>query len=150
MTQNKFYSYFGYCRYILEIDITWEQAQIIDGLKRLSKKHHRLAEMDCNGEGVIRGVHYYAGTIDDYARHTYGANVKSAYQPIPEDCVLSDENTIFEVESFILEGKIRNLANALGDNFEVKFQGDPRGCTVRLQYVKPDKSWYDVTELFFI
>ena len=137
MNQNKFYSYYGYMAYITGVLITWDQAQIIDGLKRLTKKHHRLAEMDCNGEGVIRGVHYYAGAIDDYARRTYGAGVKSAY--------IKDDVSIFDIESDKIRDKITNLVHALGDKFEAHFQGDPRGATVRLYF-----STIDVTELFYL
>jgi len=137
MTHNKFYSYYGYFHYITGVLITWEQAKIIEGLKRLAKKHHRLAEMDCNGEGVIRGVHYYAGAIDDYARRAYGAGVKSAY--------IKDDVSIFDIESDKIQDKIINLVHALGDKFEAQFQGDPRGATVRLYF-----STKDVTELFYL
>ena len=137
MTRNKFYSYYGYLHYITGVLIIWEQAKIIEGLKRLAKKHHRLAEMDCNGEGVIRGVHYYAGAIDDYARRTYGAGVKSAY--------IKDDVSIFDIESDKIRDKIIDLVHALGDKFEAQFQGDPRGATVRLYF-----STKDVTELFYL
>jgi len=137
MTLNKFYSYYGYMAYITGYLISWEQAKIIEGLKRLAKKHHRLAEMDCNGEGIIRGVHYYAGAIDDYARRTYGAGVKSAY--------IKDDVSIFDIESDKIHDKIINLVHALGDKFEAQFQGDPRGATVRLYF-----STKDVTGLFYL
>ena len=92
-------------------------------LQRLAKKHHKLAEMDCNGEGVIRGVHYYNGTIDDYAKRTYGYGVKSAY--------LKDETTVFDVESEKVQDKIKKLAQDL--RLDVEFQGDPRGATVKIK-----------------
>ena len=92
-------------------------------LRRLSIKHHRLAEMDCNGEGVIRGIHYYTGPIDDYARRTYGYGVKSAY-------LLNSETTIFDVESEKVFDKINGICNRLG--LRVEFQGDPRGYTVKV------------------
>lgn len=85
-------------------------------LRRLALKHHRLAEMDCNGEGVIRGVHYYNGTIDDYAR-----GVKSAY--------VSPDLTIFTKESDKVEDKIKALCDKQG--ITVEFQGDPRGYTCK-------------------
>lgn len=90
-------------------------------LRRLAIKHHRLAEMDCNGEGVIRGVHYYNGTIDEYAKRTYGYGVKSAY--------VSDDVTVFDIESEKVSDKIKVLANKIG--LFVEFQGDPRGYTVK-------------------
>ena len=137
MTLNKFYSYYGYMAYITGYLISWEQVKIIEGLTRLAKKHHRLAEMACNGEGVIRGVHYYAGAIDDYARRQYGPWVKSAY--------IKDDVSIFDIESDKIHDKIINLVHALGDKFEAQFQGDPRGATVRLYF-----STKDVTGLFYL
>lgn len=104
-------------------------SKIIDGLisiRRLARKHNRLAEMDCNGEGVIRGVHYYSGGIDDYAKRTYGNGVKSAY-------TTTDPNkTIFEIEGEKVEGKIKKICESVG--FDVEFQGDPRGYTTKLSY----------------
>lgn len=95
-------------------------------IRRLAKKHHRLAEMDCNGAGYVKGQAYYAGTIDDYAKRQYGNNVKSAYV-IPQQ-----EYTVFQIESDIIEDKIKALCAKVG--FEVEFQGDPRGNTVKLGY----------------
>lgn len=95
-------------------------------IRRLAKKHHRLAEMDCNGEGVIRGVHYYNGTIDDYARRTYGHGVKSAYA--------KDDVSVFDVESEKVSDKIKALVKTLGAGWHLEFQGDPRGNTVKLYY----------------
>jgi len=92
-------------------------------IKRLAKKHHRLAEMDCNGEGVVRGVHYYNGTIDDYAKRTYGSGVKSAY--------VEDDVSVFDVESDKVQDKIKKLADSIG--LVVEFHGDPRGNTVKLE-----------------
>lgn len=116
---------------------TWEEvtAMIPDmlTLRRLAKKHHRLAEMDCNGEGVIRGQHYYNGTIDDYARREYGYHVKSAYRVLSttlKDPRLAEETTIFNIESEKVEGKIKAICDRLG--LRVEFQGDPRGCTVKI------------------
>ena len=101
-------------------------------LRRLAKKHHRLAEMDCNGEGVIRGVHYYNGTIDDYARREYGQGVQSAY--IKDD---AKERTVFDVEDDKLRLKIEKLCKIIG--LTVEFQGDPRGYTCK---------FYDETKRF--
>ena len=68
-------------------------------LRRLAKKHHRLAEMSCNGYGYVKGQNYYCGTIDDYARREYGFNVKSAY--------VQDDVDIFDVESDKVADKIK-------------------------------------------
>lgn len=106
-------------------------------IRRLAKKHHRLAEMDCNGEGVIRGVHYYNGTIDDYARREYGQGVKSAYvvrSGTLNDPKLAEETTVFDVESEKVQDKIIDLVKKLGKGWKVEFQGDPRGNTVKLYY----------------
>lgn len=93
-------------------------------LRRLANKHHKLAEMDCNGEGVIRGVHYYAGSIDNYAKCRYGGGVKSAYNN-------SDSGeTIFYDEGEKVETKIKSICKRLG--LTVEFQGDPRGYTVKV------------------
>lgn len=104
-------------------------------IRRLARKHHRLAEMDCNGEGVIRGVHYYGGTIDDYARRQYGYGVKSAY--------VKDDVSVFNVESDKVSDKIKALIEKLPYDamkgqlypWKVEFQGDPRGNTVKLFYI---------------
>lgn len=97
-------------------------------IRRLALKHRRLAEMSCNGEGVIRGVHYYGGTIDDYARREYELNVKTSH--VGGDKY--DERDVFDVESDKVEAKIKALCAKIG--FDVEFQGDPRGATVKLAY----------------
>ena len=102
-------------------------------IRRLAKRHHRLAEMDCNGEGVIRGVHYYNGAIDDYARREYGHGVKSAY--------LKDEVTVFDVESDKIQAKILKIAETV-PALVVTFQGEPRGNTVKLE--TKDGRWIDL------
>lgn len=97
-------------------------------IRRLALKHHRLAEMDCNGVGYVRGATFYAGNIDDYARREYGYGVKSAYT------VPGSEDTIFTIESEKLEARIMALADSVG--LVASFQGDPRGYTVKIE--KPD------------
>jgi hypothetical protein len=91
-------------------------------LRRLANKHRKLAEMDCNGVGVVRGVCYYNGTIDNYARREYGPFVQSAYT--------SDDVTVFDVESDKVQAKIEAICARLG--LRVEFQGDPRGYTVKV------------------
>lgn len=100
-------------------------------IRRLALKHHRLAEMSCNGEGVIRGQFYSTSAT----RVADGAFIKSAYV----DCSQlahrhnkCEEFTIFEVQSSHVEAKIRALCAKIG--FTVEFQGDPRGNTVKLAY----------------
>ena len=94
-------------------------------LRRLANKHHRLAEMECNGDGVVRGVHYYNGTIDDYARRIYGHGVKPAYSN-------SVEMTVFDIESEKVALKIEAICKRIG--LRVEFQGDPRGYTCKFYY----------------
>ena len=93
-------------------------------IRGLAKKHHRLAEMSCNGEGYINGRYYYAGTIDEDVRSRYGINVKSAY--------VKDDVTVFDQENEKVEAKIYDLVGQLGKGWNVQFQGDPRGNTVSL------------------
>lgn len=92
-------------------------------LHKLAKKHRRLTEMGYNGNGVIRGQHYYNGTIDDYARKTYGHGVKTAY-------ITDTDTTIFDLESDKVQDKIETICKRLG--LLVKFQWDPRGYTVKV------------------
>ena len=99
-------------------------------IRRLAKKHHRLAEMSCNGEGIIRGQRYYGGTIDDWSRREYGSSVKSAF-PHRNDDVNADVS-VFDEESDKVEAKIADLVGQLGKGWRVEFQGDPRGNTVSL------------------
>lgn len=84
-------------------------------LRRLANKHHRIAEMDCNGVGIIRGQAYTTGQG--------GAFHKSAYLP-------DGETTIFTAESDKVEAKIQGICDRLG--LRVEFQGDPRGYTVKV------------------
>ena len=102
-------------------------------IRRLAKKHHRLAEMDCNGEGYIRGQRFYAGMSygekpDAYEVREYGYGVKSAY--LSKDA----EETVFDLESEKVSDKINVLVGKLGEGWRVEFQGDPRGNTVKLFY----------------
>lgn len=120
--------------------INW--LEIIDTyliIRRLALKHQRLAAMSCNGQGVIRGQAYYNGTIDDYARRTYGQGVKSAYvggqymtDTSGKSYWVDGEDTVFDVESDKAADKIMALCKKIG--FDVEFQGDPRGATVKLAY----------------
>jgi hypothetical protein len=98
--------------------------EVYMAIRSLAKRHHRLAEMDCNGCGRVRGQMYYAGAIDDYAKRAYGSSVKSGY-------VGDTEETIFTAESDKIETKIKAIAKSI--RLVVEFQGDPRGATVQLK-----------------
>lgn len=98
-------------------------------LRRLANKHHKLAEMECNGVGCVRGRVYYSGMSfgekpDDYEVREYGYGVRSAY--LDKDT----EETIFDVEQDKVRRKIGAICKRLG--LTVDFQGDPRGYTVKV------------------
>ena len=78
---------------------------------RLARKHHRLAEMDCNGEGYIRGKFYRCD-----------GSMPGAY--------VDQDTTIFTAEGDKVERKIEDICKRLG--LRVEFQGDPRGYTVKV------------------
>ena len=84
-------------------------------LRRLILKHHRIAEMSCNGEGSIRGTFY---SWD---------NSRFAKSP-----AISDDLNVFDVESDKVETKIKAITERLG--LRCEFQGDPRGYTVKVFY----------------
>lgn len=113
--------------------------EAINQLKKLARKHHRLAEMSCNGAGRINGKAYYAGLIDDYAKREYGSDVLSAYIDT------GYEDTIFDLEAEKVATKINSLINTLNcsadtkkgrgkRHFRVEYQGDPRGNTVKVYF----------------
>jgi len=85
-------------------------------LRRLAIKHHRLAEMDCNGEGIVGGRFYRldGSTSVAYINRSQGREGIS----------------IFEAESDKVEAKIKAIAERL--ELRVEFQGDPRGYTVKV------------------
>ena len=94
----------------------WEMLPTLLTLARLAKKHHKLAEIACNGEGYIRGRAYTCGVKSD--------NVSSAY--------VSEDRTIFDVESEKVEAKIESICKRIG--LRVEFQGDPRGYTCKFYF----------------
>lgn len=87
-------------------------------LRRLANKQHKLAEMDCNGEGVVRGRFYSCSPYHSLK------SAASAY--LDKD----GEKTIFTAESNKVEAKIQGICDRLG--LRVEFQGDPRGYTVKV------------------
>lgn len=110
------------------IALEYDAIQRLKSIRRLTKKHDSLAVMDCNGFGFIRGQAYYNGSIDDYAKRTYGAGVKSAY--------IKGEETIFDKESHKVTEKISAQLKLISADtcltWTAEYQGDPRGATVRL------------------
>ncbi len=119
-------------------DFDFKDMELIKKIKRLATKHQKQCENSCNGYGTVKGQVYYNGTIDDYAKRTYGLNVKSAY--------LDNEETVFDKEIDHLEAKIKSLLGIshcvfpikdkgfIADKYRLDFQHDPRGATVRLYY----------------
>ena len=112
MKDNIYYLLKGYLSEYMN-NVTYEQVETFAKIRRLAKKHHRLAEYDCNGEGVVNGKFY---RLD--------GEYEGAYLP-------DGETSIFTAESDKIETKIRKLALSLG--LAVEFQGDPRGATVILE-----------------
>lgn len=98
-------------------------------IRTLAKRHQAIAVMECNGFGKLNGKTYYNGAIDDYARRTYGPNVRSAYITIETDGYIDNtDQTVWSKASDKLESAIEELARVCG--MTVEFQGDPRGATV--------------------
>lgn len=124
MTRKTFFLIYGYIHHRTSASMGWDDVEKIQKVKRLANRHHALAEMDCNGVGWIRGVPYYNGTIDNWARQEHGARVKSAY--------IGEDETIFDVESEKVTKKIDALVATLPGKWQAVYQGDPRGATVRL------------------
>ena len=107
-----------------------------DSIRRLARKHHRLAEMSCNGVGYVRGNTYYAGKIDDWSRREYGADIRSAYITTQD---WDQDQNIFDSESLKIEVKIKKIAEAAFNGLAlIDFQGDPRGYTVKMIYAGKD------------
>jgi hypothetical protein len=114
-----YYLIVGFFAERTKIILSWEQVQIIKKLRRLAKAYQRQAENDCNGEGFIPRKGFF--TFND----------KSAYA--------DEERTVFDVESerlhdLIVE-EVKDLNTSIADRqgiFNIEFQGDPRGYTVKL------------------
>ena len=100
---------------------------IIKRISRLARKHQAQAVNECNGVGYVKGQCYYMGGIDDYAKRTYGQNVKDAY--LDKNC----ETNVFDKESERISDKIDSVIKN-NTKFKVEYQGDPRGNTVKLYY----------------
>ena len=95
-------------------ELTQENIEALLTIRRMAKKHDRLAEMSCNGEGTVNGKWY---RLD--------GSTPGAY--------ISDDVTVFDVASDKLEEKIGEVVKGI-KGVTVEFQGDPRGYTVKLAY----------------
>ena len=120
-------------------EFDFKDMEIIKKVKRLYLRHHRQAENDCNGCGVVKGQSYYTGSIDDWAKRKYGYDVKSGYVNNKK----YGEITIFYQELKNIQAKIEKLVYQFNlDKYSLwrvkplrlEFQGDPRGYTVKLYY----------------
>jgi hypothetical protein len=115
--RNRYFALMGKLS-IHKIELTEELWNGLQKVRRLAKRHDRLAEMDCNGEGYVRGKFYRCD-----------GSVPSAYMP-------DGETTIFDAESEKVAAKITAICKPL--RIKPEFQGDPRGYTVRLSMKSRD------------
>ncbi len=99
----------------------FEDFNITKKISRLAKKHQRQCTNDCNGEGVVNGKFY---RCDGTTPGTY----------------IEEKKTIFTAETEKIEAKIKKLISEK-PKFSVKFQGDPRGATVKLFY---ENDWVEL------
>src|SRR3990167_10314196 len=90
-------------------EAAFESLAEIMTLRRLAMKHNRLAEMSCNGEGYVKGKFY-----------SWDNRLAINCSP-----AVSEDVSIWDIESDKVEAKIKAIANRLG--LRVEFQGDPRG-----------------------
>ena len=109
MTDRQYYLLKGYLAEYID-NPTYKQVETFAKIRRLARKHHRLAEYDCNGEGIIRGKYYSLADKEGY--------------------LADGETSVFTAESDKIEQKITKLAETMG--LTTEFQGDPRGATVKL------------------
>lgn len=113
-------------------DFDYKDFDVIKKIQRLARKHQRQCENACNGEGWLNGQYYYAGTIDSWIKQQKPF-VLSAY-------VTNSETTIFEEAIDKIEAKIDYICSKHSKSgkpsasFNVEFQHDPRGATVKLYY----------------
>jgi hypothetical protein len=124
MNSKKFYEIWGKLDR-LEITPNDELIHTLLRIRRLERKNQRLAEADCNGEGVVNGKFY---RLD--------GSVKGAY-------LADGETSIFTAEGEKIEKKITKMLEPF--NYVAEFQGDPRGYTVRI--FTPDHR--DVSHIIF-
>lgn len=105
---------------------SYDLAQTIAKLSRLAKKHHKFCEMDCNGRGWINGKLITTAL-------SFGETGAQGKRPaVSAYCTEANEKTVFYAGIYGTQGKILSLCQSYG--LTAKFQGDPRGCTVRIYY----------------
>lgn len=106
-------------------DFDYRDYEMLKKVERLARKHQRQAENDCNGEGQVNGKFYRCD-----------GSTEGAY-------LADKETTIFNAEMDKIEDKINRIIDALNlekyalwvvKPWTVKYQGDPRGYTVKLSY----------------
>jgi hypothetical protein len=99
----------------------YKDFDLIKRIQRLSRKHQRQCENDCNGEGWVRGRFFRCD-----------GSTEGAYLPDTETTVFQAEIDRIEKHIWLI---IKN-ASALNhpEKFKVEFQHDPRGSTVKLYY----------------
>lgn len=107
-------------------------------LKLLARKDHAICELDCNGEGWLRGTFYTCGDVEHEKSEHPTWPIKSAYEG-------GYEENIFARESGKIAEKIRTIVSKY-PFLKVEFQGDPRGNTVKVELA--DTEQYIDLELF--
>lgn len=97
----------------------WEALQKI---AHLAKRHNSICEMYCNGKGYLKGKFYTLGTPE-------GNEVSGFIEG-------TEEENVFYQELERIESKIREIlpVSNINNLYEVKFQHDPRGYTVKVFY----------------
>ena len=103
--------------------------EMVDALlkvRRLERKHQRLSEYDCNGDGYVNGKHYRTDTDAGY---------------------VSEDETVFHAAAVKVREKIIETMQGpiCSNKWRVEFQGDPRGYTVRVY----DNTARDLSSIIF-
>ena len=109
----------------------YKDFDIVKKISRLARKHQRQCENDCNGEGYIRGFFYRCDSEKGYFDYKEGITV------FTKECEAIEEkiNTIIEKankDKLFPNGEYAYKKDI--SYFAVKYQGDPRGNTVKLYY----------------
>jgi hypothetical protein len=112
--------------------MTSEAWEALQKISRLAKKHNRICEMYCNGKGYLKGKVYTLGTpegqeVSGYVEGTEEANV--FYQELEK--IESKIKGIMPISTFHMVG---DDYKEWENTYEVKFQHDPRGYTVKVFY----------------
>ena len=107
--------------YRADISNGLEVSRLCMRLRRYAAKHSRTCEMECNGEGYIRGKFWRLDNKAAYSTDSGGT-----------------EYNVFDTEIERIEARIIELVKASGLPVSVDFQHDPRGYTVRLNVESRD------------